>query len=386
MNNKHNNSTQDQLDTTLIKSIDAFRELETEWNQLVLQENYDITLLHQWQITWWEIFKQERELYIITVRNNKKLIGIAPFLKRRVHYFKKIPINRIEFIASGEDERDEICSEYLDFICSQTDKEKTIKAITDLLITNKNEWDEILLTDIKHNSENLKAFTQNIALNNIKHEQKSEAQCPYIELTESWEDIKKRNRINSREQLNRKKRRLEKLGNIEYCTIESKDISKDIFNQYISLHQARWNTEGKNGSFSSELFHSFHLKLLERLKPLSAPVLYFLLLDNQAIAARYCFSFNNTLYDYLPGLDPSLDRKLSHGFINLAQSIEQSIESRHRRFDFFKGKPGSYKYKWTNTTQTISQHRFSQSRFLPTLVHILEVLKVTLKQLIPKKT
>jgi len=379
MNRKHNNTAKDKLETRIIKNIEAFRKLEAEWNQLVREENYDITLLHQWQITWWEIFRQERELYIITVRDNKKLIGIAPFLKRRVHYFKSIPINRIEFIASGEDERDEICSEYLDFICSRANREDVIKAVSDLLIKNKNEWDEILLTDIKNNSENLKTFTQNMTLKNIKHEQNSEAQCPYIELTENWEDLKKRNRINSREQLNRKKRRLEKLGNIEYRTIESKNISKDIFNQYISLHQARWNAEGKNGSFSSDLFHSFHLKLLERLKPLSAPVLYFLLLDNQAIAARYCFSFNNILYDYLPGLDPSLDRKLSHGFINLAQSIEQSIESKHKRFDFFKGKTGSYKYKWTDCSQKVSRHRYIKNSLTFLVINILENIKHYLK-------
>ena len=48
---------------------------------------------------------------------------------------------------------------------------------------------------------------------------------------------------------------------------ESLDQASEIFSELMELHQARWNSVGKPGSYSSERFVRFHEGLLARLVP-----------------------------------------------------------------------------------------------------------------------
>ena len=359
--------------TSLITTFSDFSNLEKEWNELVDNNDYDITLLHEWLTTWWQVFGDEsRELFIITVRKNDQLVGIAPLLRRKVKYFKLIPSHRLEFIGSGESEADEICSDYLDFIIRKENRIEILETLLEHLMSLKSQWQEILLTDIKSESTNLQIIKDKLPQYNLKTNQLQQAECPYIQLPNSWEELKKTTKINTREQLNRKIRLLEKEGKVEYKTYKSDEISEDVFDSFIKLHQKRWASEGKPGCFSSVKFTNFHTSLLKKLTPKDSPRLFFIYLNDKPIAARYCFQYNNTSYDYLPGLDPDISRKISHGFLGLAYSIEQSISNSNQKFDFFKGKIGSYKYKWTGLNTQISQYRIIDSSLKNHFITLIE--------------
>jgi len=91
---------------------EEFKGLAAAWSSL-LQESASDTLFltHEWLNAWWEVFGSERELYILLVRDSEELIGIAPLIRREVRHYGLLPFRRLEFLASGEDEADEICSE-----------------------------------------------------------------------------------------------------------------------------------------------------------------------------------------------------------------------------------------------------------------------------------
>src|SRR3989338_6121715 len=100
---------------------EKFRDLKIEWDQLLsLSSTNAVYLTWEWLFTWWEIFGDDRrELFIIAVRENGQLIGIAPLIIHNVEDFNLFTFRRIEFLGTGEEEKDEVCSNYMDFIIAK---------------------------------------------------------------------------------------------------------------------------------------------------------------------------------------------------------------------------------------------------------------------------
>src|SRR5690606_5580489 len=104
-------------------------DIVTRWDQLLAQRDAWLDLLARssaneptlsplWLDTWWRIFGSEggRALRAVLVYDGDRLIGMAPLLVRRAWYRSALPLRRIELLASGEPEADEIYSEYLNVI------------------------------------------------------------------------------------------------------------------------------------------------------------------------------------------------------------------------------------------------------------------------------
>src|SRR3989338_3025855 len=136
------------INLKIVRDEESFKAISYEWNCLLEKSSSDnIFLTWEWLYNWWEIFKEGRKLNIITFWEEDELIGIAPFLIREVKHFGLIRYRKIEFLASGEDEEDEICSEYLNFIIKKEREEQVIDELINYLINN-NEWDEIILKEL----------------------------------------------------------------------------------------------------------------------------------------------------------------------------------------------------------------------------------------------
>ncbi len=114
------------MDIKRVENDDDFMKLNEDWNQLVyISSIQEITVTWEWLYTWWEVFKQGRQLWILIVRQNSKIVGIAPLLMRKVLYYGAFPFQRLELLGSREDKKDEICSDYLDFIIKKGMKKKS---------------------------------------------------------------------------------------------------------------------------------------------------------------------------------------------------------------------------------------------------------------------
>ena len=63
------------------------------------------------------------------------------------------------------------------------------------------------------------------------------------------------------------KRSLEAYASLEVDYADSLEPATEIFGELVELHQARWKSAGKPGSYSSQRFLQFHEELLARLVP-----------------------------------------------------------------------------------------------------------------------
>jgi hypothetical protein len=67
----------------LVRDLPGFQKLQPEWNELLDRSpNNSITLTWEWLSTWWQVYGAGRELRIVAVYDDARLIGAASMLAR----------------------------------------------------------------------------------------------------------------------------------------------------------------------------------------------------------------------------------------------------------------------------------------------------------------
>lgn len=341
-----------------ITGREEFESLAPQWNALLERSAANtIALTHEWLTTWWDVFGENRELFILLVREGKNLIGIAPLLKRRVSSFG-LGVTRLEFLASGEDEADEICSDYLDFICERGRENDAIESIFRYLDEAKNEWDELLLKEIIGTSPSIELMRAHGEKAGMKCEVSSIGEAVYIPLEEGWEHLEKNIPRRMRHQLRQDERKAQANDYIIEIT-EHKANFEEAFAHFVRLHQNLWQERGFPGVFASDIFTQFHKKLADKLLPQGRLRLYILYSGTQALAALYIFVYAHKAYYYQSGFNYKSTFQ-SPGTLLQAKAIRHSIETGLREWDFLKAQPGDYKYRWSKQAHPLVEIRIAK--------------------------
>jgi CelD/BcsL family acetyltransferase involved in cellulose biosynthesis len=343
----------------------GFEQLEPEWNALLTRSaSNNIVLTFEWLSTWWQIFGEgERHLYILVAREQNHIVGIAPLLRRTIRHYNLLPYERLEFLGSGEDEADEICSDYLDFIVQHGYEEAVLDALLGH-IRQRNVGDELLLTDVSAESpcwEPLFRACSNHELNLcITRDQF----CSYLPLRDGWSKLLSSVESRFRTNIRRDCKLFADTGG-ELRIIDSTENFEENFAILIDLHQSRWNARGKSGVFASKNFLRFHRMLTAKLLPKGCVRLIIAFMAGTPISAVYDFVYNKKMCNYQNGLrtpdgpgGPSTIH--SPGTLVQALSIKYSIESGLDEYDLLKTPTDSYKLKWRARRRRVVQMRISQ--------------------------
>ncbi len=121
-----------ELTVTALTSIEAVDAVAGAWDELLERSrDPEIFLTHAWMRSWWEIFGGEgqRQLLVLLVHDGAELIGLAPFQVRPVSGLGPARLRRLEFLGTGEDEADEVCSDFLDVIAAAGREDDVCRAV-----------------------------------------------------------------------------------------------------------------------------------------------------------------------------------------------------------------------------------------------------------------
>jgi CelD/BcsL family acetyltransferase involved in cellulose biosynthesis len=345
-----------------ITTREGFAALEPVWNRLLEQSSSNtLTLTYEWLSTWWEVFGEGRELYILLAIVGNEVIGIAPMLKRTVQHYGVLPFRRIEFLASGEEEADEICSDYLDFILKKGREEEALKTIFKYIQEEDSDWDEVLLTDISGESRNQPLLKSLCEDNGTRLQTMRDELCVYLQLPTSWNELINNLPRSFRRKINKDRRTFAAYQG-ELKIIESSEGFEEGFAALVELHQQRWMSKGMPGVFSSEKFSRFHRLFAPKAIKNAWLKLYVALKDGRPVAAIYNFAYNEKVHAYQSGFRQEDSGVNSPVILLRSFAIEHAIGSGFKEYDFLKGKEGSYKFKWLPQTRNIVQLRMAQSR------------------------
>src|SRR5213082_1594 len=85
------------LEVSVIENVDDLIAVRSEWNALLASSRADcIFLTWEWLYTWFKHLGSGRQLFIVAVRREGELIGLAPLTMK-----KGIPFTRMEFAGVG---------------------------------------------------------------------------------------------------------------------------------------------------------------------------------------------------------------------------------------------------------------------------------------------
>jgi CelD/BcsL family acetyltransferase involved in cellulose biosynthesis len=344
-----------------VREINNFEETKDSWNILLERSrvNSNIFLTWEWLSTWWKHFGKGRKPLILLVEDEQKVLAAAPLMLSEY----KLPLvgktQRVELIGTPH-------SDYNDFIVIDKEEE-CLKLILAYLKSNFPHLNGIELKEVKETTGTMDNF-RHLApelLGDLKIEESVCNICPYIILPNSFETLMNSFKANMRKHLKASLRKINEKYDVKLKKYDEAGFTVDQgMRTFASLHQKKWESEGKPGSFGEgggRDFLNFHLDVAQSFAEKGWLGLYFLMANDEPVAAQYAFKYNRKMLCYLTGWDPAYSI-YSVGNISLLFLLRECIAEGLNEYDLMRGDE-AYKNRWTDKFVRNYEVRFVRKDF-----------------------
>lgn len=327
---------------TRISSYPDFITLNQEWNSLLVNSNQkNIFLSHEWLISWWDVYGEDKELFVLLCRkvSNNELVGAFP-LYRTVKN-RLFPVKVLNFIAGSD-----VGSDFLEPLASLKERNEIYFAFCKYLLDNQNDWNAVELSAVNVDS-HYYYFMMSDGSPFIVNSSGEVQLCPYLCLPSAWEELTGNLSKKTYKKIGYTRRSLERKGKYEvYRIMELRELDQAL-TDLIRMRTER--LENKNVQFKNKHrnYEKFHKKIMSKFLRNDWLQLYFLKIDNVPIAFAYQFAFENRIFFYQTAFDNQWSSK-SVGFVLLSHVLQKSIVKKYSIFEFLRGDE-KYKYDWNVT-------------------------------------
>ena len=275
-----------------------------------------------WLQVWWQAFGAEEELYLRTVREREKIIGIAPL---------RLKDKRARIIGSAD-----VC-DYLDFVVTPGMEENFFTALlNDLKQTGINHLDLSPLRPDSTALTNLVPIAQSQGHEVLYHLEDVSLE---LDLPSTWEEYLLVLTTKQRHEVRRKLRRLSEEGKETYHLIKDKTAAHNAMDAFLKLFT---KSREDKATFLTTQMDSFLRSLVDSMAEAGLLRFGILELDTLPVAIVMCFDYHDCIYLYNSGYNPQY-ASLSVGLLSKILCIKESIQEGRKRFDFLKGAE-TYKY------------------------------------------
>src|SRR5258708_10247954 len=167
--------------------------------------------------------------------------------------------------------------------------------------------------------------------------------CPVLRIEGAVDGLETLLSTHARKKLRYYRRSLARLGEvrIEEATEDNLDALLDAL--YV-LHAARWRRRNLPGVLRDPAIQPLHGEVARNFLRAGALRMYATRVDERIVAVFYGFAHGGTVYYYLSGYEPDLE-KLSIGTLLVAHAPDRAIGDGATTFDFLRGAE-EYKYAW----------------------------------------
>jgi CelD/BcsL family acetyltransferase involved in cellulose biosynthesis len=309
--------------TEVITDYDNLAALAPEWLELC-HRTPGVTPFQTpiWLLPWWRAFGSN-DLAVIAARNEGRLEALAPlYIIRDDDSDESLGV----FLGTG-------ISDHLDVLGDAT------LVIDDMAKLDCQLWD---LQQLPASSSMLLAplpvgFSDNV---------EDQEACPVLSF--EGKTFGNLGSTHFRKKIRYYRRALERLGEVRIET-PTPDTLDDLLTSLFDLHAARWKRRDLPGLLADDTSQQFHRQVAPGMLNAGMLRMYATRCNDRIVAVFYGFALNGTVYYYLGGYDPELE-KLSIGTILVAHAVEQAVRDGATSFDFLRGAE-EYKYAWGATDQ-----------------------------------
>ena len=325
------------MEVRAIDTREGFAELEDEWNALLAcSTSNTVFLTWEWLYLWWDKYKDSfKQLFIVTVRSDHELVGIAPLYIRKKSTI--VTWTTIQFLGSNI-----VCSDYLDFITSNSQKDEIVTKILSY-IRSQTYWDVLRISDIPSDSDTF-PIIENFFSGYRSWINDRYTACPFIDLNAGFDAVYDSYDSPLKNMIKRKSRKFFNLNGANYVEDSCKEDLEKAYTDFLNVSELRFKEKKIASPFSQDSFRSFHHSVLKTFHKKGMARLSFLKIEEKAIAGMYLLIYNNRHYFYQSGFLPSTGR-LSPGTLLMHYSIKAASDSNAQEFDFLRGNE-QYKRQW----------------------------------------
>lgn len=304
----------------IVDGVDGLERIAAPWEALWRRDpNATPFQSPQWLLPWWKHFGSDTP-HVIASSSDGSLDALAPlYILRDEDSGESLGM----FLGTGN-------SDYLDVL---GDASLLIDSITH---ADCQLWD---LQQLRPSSSLLTVPLPDGWSDNVEDQDP----CPVLPIDDAGDELQNLLSTHARKKLRYFRRCLEREGDVRYesATAESLDTLLDALYE---LHAARWQKRGLPGVLADEVTQSFHRDSARRMLDAGALRMYAVRINERIVAVFYGFAHQETIYYYLSGYDPALE-KLSIGNVIVAHAIENAVRDGAETFDFLRGAE-EYKYAW----------------------------------------
>jgi CelD/BcsL family acetyltransferase involved in cellulose biosynthesis len=311
-----------------------FDLLREEWNALLDRSAADCVFLRwEWIHTWWDIFRKKRKLFILTVRQDGRLVGAAPFFIEPAAFPKP---RCLRFCS------DELSPDYMDLILEKGQEGSATREIVRYVLSNAGEWDILCLDNLRAGS----TLLADGLYDGLAYSTQVSFSCPYIPIQGTFDDyIRSRTNLATFELDKKHKRFFQKPEVRHFVVKDLKDLSRSI-DDLFALRKMRSASKGMQSSFVDGDVKRFHYEISRHF--LKEGILNLrLIYDHQTpVSAGYAFNYKKRVYFFQTAFDPQY-KKWSAGGLVFRLVVQQAFAEGIIEFDTLKGNE-AYKFMWSD--------------------------------------
>ncbi len=177
--------------------------------------------------------------------------------------------------------------------------------------------------------------------------------------SDDWETFLLGRSKSFREQLRRKRKKLEREAHPTLRLATPQTLAADL-ETFFSLHQLRW---GDDAPLAHGAQREFQVAFARRAADHGWLRLWFLEVDGRAVATSLGYRFGDAEYFYQSGRDPAFEH-LSVGAVMMGHAIQGAVESGAVEYRLLRGDEG-YKARWADhdrAVQTVAVARSLRGR------------------------
>ncbi len=329
----------------IINSKEQFSGCRKQWDELVVNSTSSTFFLSwDWLDTWISVYGEiiEQLIIVLIFNQENKLVGALPlYLVKSA----KSPLTRrqLRFIGAGEDEWEEVATEYLDIIALPGVENAVCELLSNKLANIGLCWELLITENVLEDSVLIRQLLPLLADNQYGLIKSKSGQRYRIGLPSSWGAYEATLGKSMRRKMRQSKKRICALDGHKTETIQ--DIERG-FSELKILHEKRWRKKNMQGAFSSPKFLEFHREFMSRLLKSGRLRIRRTSIGNQLIAILYNIRFADTESYYQSGFDLQLGSRVRPGVYAHMQAIECSIKEKIKYYDMMKGSDDSYKSEY----------------------------------------
>lgn len=338
------------ISVRVIRDFGSLKTIEKQWDDLLHGcEDKSPFLSFAWISKWWEVFGENRQLFIILIYFDNQLSGIFP-LMISIDTIGFVPVRMMQFIGVRKsDYMGPLLPEYPE-ICWQ----KGLDTVYD----NRNLWDIAELGRVRDNTEIFYALKKVLTawkkINYIVRADKDCLSSPAITVKESWDEYSKHH-ISSKFSYVTKRRfqKLEQQGVVLISRIEDKEGLRDVFKDLEELENNSWKGVEGRGMFSNEQNRDFFFRVFTEFAEAGWLSIHTLRVNEQLISYSIDLKFEGRYYFYSTSYDSDW-KNYAPGMQLMIRILRGCFEGKIDVIDFLQGEE-EYKLKFANTINHVNK-------------------------------